>query len=309
MPRPEPNTSFAFIKTRPRVAFLDDDAGFLDALMNAIPEVSAQFFTEQSRLDEALARTATARQAEQALWASLGNGSSGGHLNGAFAYLSHAGRSGVISIIVVDHMMPGESGREFCARHAGEGLEQILLTGTADSTMAVQAFNAGDIDYFIPKQSRGLRNVLVEALQATQSKLDCKASDNIREHVLPQVMTALSTPDVRQDLMRLMNDYSVDEYIFLNNPLGIAATTGDGHCLWFQLETKQSLVELADLMRETGSLPDLVQSVLQCSLTVNMELAHQFHKAADPASAPLTALGVNGLLSVGVFAMGRCGSR
>lgn len=304
MPAFNSNASFPLIKTRPRVAFLDDDAQFIDALMTVLSqEASAQFFTKTAYLDEALTRTRTARQAEQALWAALGSSVAASQLSSAFAYLSNKGRSSVFCIIVVDHMMPGERGRDYCARHADEGLYRILLTGMADNDLAVAAFNAGDIDYFIPKQSRGLLTKLGGALRETQSRLDARAAAGLQAAADPLVIAALNEPSIRQDLTRLMSDYGVEEYIFLNQPLGISAITGDGHQLWFQLETPQSLQELANLLAESQAAPEQIQLVQQGLQTVNIELASQLPGQSEPGSAKLISLGTTGTLSAGVFGL------
>ena len=60
---------------------------------------------------------------------------------------------------------------------------------------------------------------------------------------------------------------------------------------------------LADLMGEMEILPDLVEPVLQGSLTVNVELASQFPARSPIASAPLIPMGSTGVLSVGIFAL------
>ena len=296
---------FHLIRLRPRVAFLDDDATFLDALMTAIAEADAQFFTEPKSLDELLERTRIARRIERDLWTSIGSGQSAAPLSSVYNYLSSDMRPSVVSIIVVDHMMPGEPGRDYCARHADEGLHRILLTGMADSNLAVQAFNDRSIDYFIPKQSRSLRNLLVRALQDTQARMDDQNAAGLRANADPGVLAALNAPDVQRDLEQLMNTFGVEEYVFLNQPQGLAGVTASGHRVWLQLETRQTLTELADLMIESDTLPDLVPAVLQAQRTVNIELATQLPTLAKIDSTTLRALGTDAQLYAGAFAVAR----
>jgi CheY-like chemotaxis protein len=67
-----------------------------------------------------------------------------------------------ISIVVVDYQMPHMDGIEFCRQLSGMGhIKKIMLTGEADHTLAVTAFNEGLIDKFIRKDEAGNINDLV----------------------------------------------------------------------------------------------------------------------------------------------------
>lgn len=58
-----------------------------------------------------------------------------------------------VSVLVVDHDMPGMSGIELCRSLKDKRIKKIMLTGVADSNTAVRAFNEGIIDRFILKCS------------------------------------------------------------------------------------------------------------------------------------------------------------
>jgi hypothetical protein len=74
-----------------------------------------------------------------------------------------------ISALVVDCEMPGMDGIQFLSSVTSTGCTKILLTGTADESHAVEAFNAGLIDYYLKKtdlaMTRKLARVLAEAKQ------------------------------------------------------------------------------------------------------------------------------------------------
>lgn len=271
--------------------------------MTALGDVNALYFTKPPQLDEAIARTAVARRAEHAFWADIGAKPSGSHVSSAFSYLVSERRDSVFHIIVVDHMMPGERGRDYCARHAKDGLYRILLTGVADSTTAVDAFNQRDIDYFLPKQSRGLRNKLVSVLLEAQDRLNNSATTALRARTDPAVLAELHKPRVAAGLSGILRDYGVSEYIFLDQPLGLAAITRDKRKLWFQLETPQTLQDLAELLAESQAETHLIEPVLQHLQTVNIELARRIPVQSPLSSANLTTLGDNNALFVGVFGL------
>ncbi len=65
-----------------------------------------------------------------------------------------------IAVIIVDYAMPGMTGLEFCHQIRDLPMKKILLTGEADHSIAVGAFNDGLIDRFILKSDPDLLAVV-----------------------------------------------------------------------------------------------------------------------------------------------------
>ena len=65
-----------------------------------------------------------------------------------------------IAVIIVDYAMPGMTGLEFCDQIRDLPMKKILLTGEADHSIAVSAFNDGLIDRFILKSDPDLLAVI-----------------------------------------------------------------------------------------------------------------------------------------------------
>jgi CheY-like chemotaxis protein len=61
-----------------------------------------------------------------------------------------------ISVIICDYAMPSMSGTDFFEQLGDIPQKRILLTGEADETIAVKAFNDGIIDRFMTKGQRGV---------------------------------------------------------------------------------------------------------------------------------------------------------
>ncbi len=60
------------------------------------------------------------------------------------------------SIMVVDYDMPEMNGLELCQQLRDPWIKKILITGKADSGIAIQAFNRGLIDQFIRKEEENI---------------------------------------------------------------------------------------------------------------------------------------------------------
>jgi len=56
----------------------------------------------------------------------------------------------IVSVVIVDYSMPLMNGIEFCKKIAHLPVLKIMLTGHADFKLAVDAFNHGIIDKFLP---------------------------------------------------------------------------------------------------------------------------------------------------------------
>ena len=72
------------------------------------------------------------------------------------------------SVIVVDYDMPEMDGLEFCRQLSHSPARKVLLTGKADDKVAVQAFNEGIIDHFIPKQDPNATKLLQDTIRNMQ---------------------------------------------------------------------------------------------------------------------------------------------
>lgn len=65
-----------------------------------------------------------------------------------------------ISVLVVDYSMPDINGVEFCERIKSYKSKKIMLTGEADTTIALEAFNNGLIDKFLTKDGSNISVML-----------------------------------------------------------------------------------------------------------------------------------------------------
>ncbi len=79
-------------------------------------------------------------------------------------------RNPKVSVVVVDYAMPEMDGLEFCRRvsKVNPYIRKVMLTGKADEKLAVEAFNKGDIHYFLRKDSPDLAREINRALDKAQ---------------------------------------------------------------------------------------------------------------------------------------------
>lgn len=73
-----------------------------------------------------------------------------------------------VSTVIVDFEMPRMNGLEFCENIKDPTIQKILLTGEADETLAVQAFNKGLIHRYIKKQDPNVFEILNQSIVDAQ---------------------------------------------------------------------------------------------------------------------------------------------
>jgi CheY-like chemotaxis protein len=73
-----------------------------------------------------------------------------------------------ISVLVVDYEMPGMTGLDLCKQIQNPYVKTILLTGVADESIAIDAFNAGLISTYIRKHNPNFLDLLRQAIQTNQ---------------------------------------------------------------------------------------------------------------------------------------------
>ena len=68
------------------------------------------------------------------------------------------------SVVVIDYSMPEMNGVDFCKKIKSMKAKKIMLTGEADTEVAVDAFNRGLISKFIIKNSSNIQEILNQSI-------------------------------------------------------------------------------------------------------------------------------------------------
>jgi CheY-like chemotaxis protein len=86
-----------------------------------------------------------------------------------------------ISIIVVDYAMPGMNGLEFArkVKQLESNAKIFMVTGEAEDSIAIQAFNEGIIDRFVKKNAPGFYTELNIAINQLHKEYFDELSENI----------------------------------------------------------------------------------------------------------------------------------
>jgi FixJ family two-component response regulator len=246
------------LRTTGCVALIDDNEDFVFTLetLLASKQRAVVSFTEPGPLHAFLEERAHLLAQEQALLASIWRAQLEPHGTvavEALRFFSRPERLEMPLVLVSDYAMPSETGLAVCARHRYPGFERILLTGVADTAVAVTAFNSGLIEQFVRKQSQSVARDVASALQGRLRASAERRGEQLLATLAPDVANALRDPGTAAALDSLLTENDIQEYLMLGEPQGLVGVTGAGQAVWVQLETQASLNDLDDVLQLAGA--------------------------------------------------------
>lgn len=160
-------------------------------------------------------------------------------------------RYGLPQICIVDYFLPGMNGMKALESAAGWSGPKVLLTGLADEHVVIDAFNAGRIDRYVPKQTSSIRTVLldtVESLQFDDGERQWRSWAIWGSTLRRAHSDALLDAAISKTLAAFIRERWID-YVILGEPFGVLGMDREGNVQWLQLETSEtfrSAVEVAE---------------------------------------------------------------
>ncbi len=204
---------------------------------------------------------------------------------------------------VIDYAMPGTNGLDVLETLIDWPGSRVLLTGQADEQVAVQAFNRGLIDQFVPKQARDITRVLMGALRKLGQAAHPRVNTLWRVTLRPAQQSILQIPAIAQALQAYTERHWV-EYVVLDQPFGLLGMDAAGGCHWLQLEPMSSLGDLAELAGAAGLGSEMVRAVESGQRLPAIELHQQLGLRGPIRTAPTLSMGDDTTLTAALFTLG-----
>ncbi len=277
--------------------FLDDDPAYLEMLAIVMPRNwCVRLFTHANDCIDYLRK-------EHVLWeADLWSHQSmvDGHRSGAALipkmleyWQNHTKRYSLTKVYVVDYAMPAMNGLDMLKAIPNWPQDRVLLTGKADETIAVTAFNQGLINRFVPKQRPDIGAYLTQVLGGLRTGALPLYDAVWRSTLDQQQLVKLHNPVVVNWLMQFLLKHQWIEYVVISQPFGVLGLTAQGTVHWLQLEIYDDLASAADLAKSCGHSALEVADILEGRRLSNAELlmAMQLDTPASLANAMETGDG------------------
>jgi CheY-like chemotaxis protein len=146
------------------------------------------------------------------------------------------------SVLVVDYSMPQMNGIRFCEAVADLPCKKILLTGVADESLAVDAFNRGLIHRYIRKSDDDALDKLENAIVSLQQDYFVSQSEALRSLFSLHEYRFVSDPAIAALVRDLRASYRIVEYYLHQQPTGFLMYDAQGRPYLLVIETEQSMI-------------------------------------------------------------------
>lgn len=278
------------------VALLDDDPDYLEMLALVLPKPwPVKLFRRPAQFVEAMRREAPLWDADgweqQRVVDRWAQGSP--LIQEILRYWTrHQERHALTRVCVVDYSMPGMNGLKVLEQVATWPGARVLLTGQADEQLAVEAFNLGLIDKFIPKQRPEILRKLVQTVESLVQVPTARQRSVWLMTLKPDQNALLARAEVQDQLEKVISPLNWVEYVVIGDPFGVLGIDPAGKVTWLQLVTKQGLKSLAEIAQDTPGLPpDAPDEILAGRQLANVELHQSVDSKAPPVLRPAFAVG------------------
>lgn len=140
-------------------------------------------------------------------------------INEIYKEVYNPARFSTPTVVVVDYSMPEMNGLEYCMSLTNPYVKKILLTGQADTDLAVQAFNDGLIDQYISKKDQNLEIKLNRSIANLQQHYFSRAFKLITDPVIANNQSRFVTnPEFVSYFREVLEGHQIVEYYLLDEP-------------------------------------------------------------------------------------------
>jgi CheY-like chemotaxis protein len=258
------------------IAFLDDERHFLDGLSVAVPDdfVCTYFQKPQRCIDTLLNQMPLWQKQKNTLMQAVSNNEEQQTLleslvNDLYADLA---RFDLITLLVVDYQMPAMNGLAVLEQLKDWPGKRVMLTGQADEQLAVEAFNRGLIDHFIPKQAPDSLARLITVASVLRCEGAGQCGEALQLKLSAEQQRIVASASFANAINTRARQAQWVEHAILAEPFGVLGITASGQMQWLQLETEATLVGLAEIMEDAEYPQPLIEQVRAGNQLLAIEL-------------------------------------
>lgn len=161
-----------------------------------------------------------------------------------------------LSVLISDYSMPEMHGLDFLTNIKELRIKKMMLTGEAEATVAVKAFNNGLINKFIRKDAENFSYELNSALDQLQEEYFADITNIIIETIINDsnyAATCLKHPDFAKCLQQIIEQHEIIEYYLLDEHGSYLLADLDGNLSIFAVKSQESLAEFHLFAKEDAA--------------------------------------------------------
>ncbi|WP_417460996.1 hypothetical protein [Kordiimonas sp.] len=156
----------------------------------------------------------------------------------------------MISVVIVDQVMPSKSGLEFCAEIQNLGVKTILLTGQMSDEATIAAFNNGLIDRFVSKNDPAALTKIKTMMVELHKEYMADKLEPLTKALQASGSHSLGRYDTVELMREIHRTFDYTEYYYLPNSRGFLLRDRDGTERFCLLGNVREQVELSDVVED-----------------------------------------------------------
>jgi len=178
--------------------------------------------------------------------------------------INQPGRFRRVSVVVADFAMPSMNGLELCRNIADPYIKKVMLTGVADEKLAVEAFNAGLINRFVPKHGTAATTVTRNYIAELQQEYFTQYIARLRNTLAIDPPGLLVDPAIARWVEDLMHAERLVEYYLGDDPPGFMMLRSDGSMLRVLILNADDMAAQLAFVRRHHAPGEVVDAIAGC---------------------------------------------
>lgn len=250
------------------VLFVDDNAKFLKNITQALPlldphiqcvsytdpKKALQFIEQQQEKNKAniILKTIATNIADLSLQTS-GKLPIQFDISNLYKLAYDKDRFKEASVVVVDYSMPNISGDQFCQKLANSPIKKIMLTGEADTELAVELFNKGIIDAFLMKGKSNFEDDLVKSIHLLQKRYFQNLTNSIINRLSTNSDSCLMDPIFIDFFYDICKEHYISDYFLIDLSGSYLLLKNNGAPLWLVIKSQNEINDYVEFFSDAGA--------------------------------------------------------
>ncbi len=165
------------------------------------------------------------------------------------------------SVVIADFAMPAMDGLSLLTSIRDPSVKTVLMSGAGDEKLALEAFNDGLIDRYIPKNRDTTLDMVVDYAQELQREYFLEQQRAIQESLSLNPPELLDDPIVSRHFALLRQKHGFVEHYLVGDPPGFVFVTAKGTVHRLIVLSNTEVNEQAEYAARHGAPSDVVDAL------------------------------------------------
>lgn len=166
-----------------------------------------------------------------------------------------------ISVVIADFAMPAMDGLTLLTSISDPWTKTVLMSGVGDEKLALDAFNDGLIDRYIPKNRLTTLDMVVDYSQELQREYFLDQQRTIQESLSLNPPELLEEPAVSRYFTDLSKQYGFVEHYLVNDPPGFVFVSAQGALYRLIVLNDSEVTEQVEYAARHHAPPDVLEAL------------------------------------------------